>query len=171
MNFKFQADLPYPKVVITEKNRNEVKLLMPVYSGRESEATAIFSYIYGHYVTGDVSGDLSDCLKGIAIAEMRHHALLGETIFYLGGTPYIGGNYNYWQGSYVNYEKDPVRIIKNALSAEKQAIRDYKIVVSRTSVADIKLLIERIILDEEVHIGILTELLETYSSSFCNSGK
>ncbi len=163
MNIKFQAELPYPKVVITEKNPQEVKLLMPVYSGRESEATAIFSYIYGHYVTSGVSGDLSDCLKRFAIVEMHHHALLGEAIFDLGGTPYIGGNYNYWQGSYVNYAKEPIAIIKNAIEREKQAVKGYKSVAARTTVPDIKLLIERIILDEEVHIASLTELLEAYS--------
>lgn len=166
-----KADLPYPKIDIKVKNRNEVNLLMPVYGGRESETTAIFSYIYGHYVTGDIEGDLSDCLLNIAITEMHHHDLLGEAIFDLGGTPYIGGNYNYWQGGYVNYEKDPIRIIKNAIAAEKQAIHDYRIVISRTSMPEIKLLIERIILDEQIHIETLNRLLEIYSSGASNLGK
>lgn len=171
MDYLFKADLPYPKIEIKAKNANEVKLLMPVYGGRESETTAILGYIYSHYVTSKTEGDISKCLLSIAITEMHHHEMLGEAIFDLGGTPYIGGNYNYWQGGYVNYEKDPIRILKNAIAAEKQAIHDYKAVVARTTLPEIKLMIERIILDEQVHIDTLNQLLDTYSSGSSNLGK
>lgn len=160
-----KADLPYPEPEITEKSLYEVKLLMPAYAGRESETTAIFSYIYGHYVTIGLKGELSDCLEKIAISEMRHHDILGKAIVQLGGTPYIGGNYSYWQGGYVNYVKDPVAILKNAIASEKQAIHDYETIAARTRMKEIKILIERIILDERVHVATLTKLLEYYSSS------
>lgn len=164
MNYLFKADLPYPDIDIKVKSMYEVKLLMPSYGGRESETSAIFGYIYGHYVTGGVPGDLSDCLERIAITEMHHHDMLGKAIFQLGGTPYIGGNYSYWQGGFVNYVKEPEKILRNAIAAEKQAIHDYRAVIERTKMAEIKMMTERIILDEEIHIVTLTELLEAYGS-------
>lgn len=165
MGYLYKADLPYPEIDLKVKSMYEVKLLMPSYGGRESETSAIFGYIYGHYVTEDVPGDISNCLSKIAITEMHHHDMLGKAIFQLGGTPYIGGNYSYWQGGYINYIKDPVSILKNSIAAEKQAIHDYKIVTARSHIPEIKLLIERIILDEEIHIATLTELLEFYTSA------
>ena len=161
MSYKFSADLPYPQVDIKVKSPIETRLLMSVYGGRESETTAIMGYIYASYVTSD---ELSDCLRKIAINEMHHHSMLGKAIAELGGTPYIGGTHSYWQGGFVNYVKDPVAILKNNIANEHQAIRDYQFVISRTSIPDIRLLAERIILDEEVHIETLTELLATFKN-------
>lgn len=165
MDCKTRADLPYPEVTPSERDINEIKLLMPVYGGRESETTAVMNYIYYSYVSKEKYPELSKCFECIGITEMKHHELLGTAVAALGGTPYIGGNYNYWQGNYVNYAKDPVLMIKTAINAEKQAISDYKTVVARSRNDEVKEMIKRIIIDEELHIEILTELLNTYSSS------
>lgn len=163
MECKFKADLPYPDFQ-SGKNINDIKLLMPVYSGRDGETTAIMSYIYYSYVTKQQYPELSYCLEKIAITEMHHHELLGTAIVILGGTPYIGGNYSYWQGSYVNYTKDITSMLRGAILGEKQAIMDYRNVYVKTSTQAVKELVERIIADEEVHIETLTELLKIYSS-------
>lgn len=159
-----RADLPYPAVETGGRYPNEVKLLMPVYGGRESETTAILNYVYYAYVSKIRYPELSECFEKIAVVEMRHHELLGNAVAVLGGTPYIGGNYNYWQGNFVNYAKEPVMMLKNSIYAEKQAISDYKNVVSKTKLSEVKAMVERIIMDEELHVATLTELLKTYSA-------
>ncbi len=159
MDCKVRADLPYPKFEVNMRDIYEVKLLMPVYGGRTSETTAVLNYVYYSYVLKESKPELSHCLESIAISEMRHHEMLGTAIAALGGTPYIGGNYYYWQGNFVNYAKDVVTVLKNAINGEKQAINDYKIVIAKTRMAAVKDMIERIILDEEIHVEILTELL------------
>lgn len=162
MGYLFQSDLPYPEADINIKSDYEVKLLMPVYGGREGETSAVLGYVYGHYVTQDVEGELSDCLKKLAVVEMRHHDMLGRAIFRLGGTPYIGGNYSYWQGAYLNYGKNPSHIIKTSIMNEEQAIHDYLNVCKKTKMEEVKLIVNRIILDEEVHLELLKKLQELY---------
>ncbi len=159
---RFMADLPYPTVEGTGRNVAEINLLMPVYGGRDSETTACLNYVYYSYVTKEKHPDLSECMEGIGIVEMKHHELLGVAIVKMGGTPYVGGRYNYWQGNYVNYAKDPALIIRNAIYGEKQAISDYRSVASKTGSPSIKNLVDRIIADEEIHLNILNELKEKY---------
>lgn len=157
---KYMVDLPYPQTNITQHNQYEVKLLMPVYAGRESETTAIMQYTYQHYVIDETFSDISSCLEHIGITEMHHHDLLGIAITQLGGTPYIGGNYGYWQGGYVNYTKDIKSILDIDILGEKKAIEGYKNVIMRAQTEEIKTLIKRIILDEELHLRVLTEIRE-----------
>lgn len=161
INCKVKSDTPYPDTKIGIHSMHEVRLLMPVYGGRESETTAVMNYIYQSYVLGDKYPEIADCLLHIGITEMEHHEMLGRAISMLGGTPYIGGNYSYWQGSYANYSKDVKTILQNDIADEKIAIRDYKEVISATKLAEIVTMVERIIEDELVHIETLTALINS----------
>lgn len=158
-NCKFKADLPYPDTKITTQSMYEIRLLMPVYGGRESETTAIMTYAYQSYVLKEKYPEIADCLLHIGITEMEHHEMLGLAITMLGGTPYIGGNHSYWQGSYANYSKDLKIILQNDIADEKKAVRDYKEVISTTKMPEIVTMVERIIEDELVHIKTLTSIL------------
>lgn len=160
---KFKADMPYPDTKILTPSMYEIRLLMPVYGGRESETTAIFNYVYQSYVLNEQYPDIADCLLHIGITEMEHHEMLGKAITMLGGTPYIGGNHSYWQGSYANYSKDLKTILQNDIADEKQAIRDYKDIVHTSKMPEIVVMVERIIEDEKVHIETLTGILESLS--------
>ncbi len=161
INCKFKADLPYPDTIIKTQSIYEIRLLMPVYGGRESETTAIFNYIFQSYVLKDKYPHIADCLLHIGITEMEHHEMLGRTIAMLGGTPYIGGNHSYWQGSYANYAKELKTILQNDIAEEKQAIRDYKDIIHTSKMPEIVMMIERIIEDEKVHIQTLKALLDS----------
>ena len=55
-------------------------------------------------------------------------------------------------------------MLKNSIYAEKQAISDYKNVVAKTKLSEVKAMVERIIMDEELHVVTLTKLLKTYSA-------
>lgn len=160
-NCKYKADLPYPDTKITTQSMYEIRLLMPVYGGRESETTAVMNYIYQSYVLADSYPEIADCLLHIGMTEMEHHEMLGRAITMLGGTPYIGGNHSYWQGSYSNYSKDLKTILQNDINEEKQAIRDYKDIINTTKMPEIVTMVERIIEDELVHIQTLTALQES----------
>lgn len=160
INCKSKADLPYPDTKITTQSMYEIRLLMPVYGGRESEMTAIMNYVYQGYVLGGKYPEIADCLLHIGMTEMEHHEMLGNAITMLGGTPYIGGNHSYWQGSYVNYSKDLKTILQNDIADEKQAVRDYKDIIATTKMPEIVTMVQRIIEDELVHIETLTAILQ-----------
>ncbi len=155
---KYASDLPYPKIEV-EQNVAESKLLMPVYGGSASELTAVLTYSFQRYVSPKYP-EITTALKGIAITEMHHHELLGETIYALGGYPVMGAR-TYWNGSLVNYTLDPRKYLRQNIVAEETAILNYERTILNLTTDSVKMLLERIILDEEVHIKIFKELLKS----------
>lgn len=156
-NFKFASELPYPEVRV-EENLAEAKLLMPSYAGVGSELTAIMTYSFQSFISPE-SGVLSRALGGVARTEMKHFELLGRTIFKLGGYPIMGAR-TYHSGSMVNYTLDPHKYLAQNIASEEAAIVGYERTILNLRDESVKLLIERIILDEELHINIFKELLK-----------
>lgn len=155
---KYASDLPYPKIEV-EQNVAESKLLMPVYAGSASELTAVLTYSFQKYVSPKYP-EIQTALEGIAITEMRHHELLGETIYALGGYPVMGAR-TYWNGSFVNYALDPRKYLRQNVVAEETAMLNYERTILNLTTDSVKMLLERIILDEEVHIRVFKELLKS----------
>lgn len=115
----------------------------------------------------EVSGN-SRSTKGIAITEMLHHKLLGETIYKLGGYPVMGAR-TYWNGSFANYTLSPQKYLRENVLAEQNAIMNYERTILNLSSDSVKMLLERIILDEEVHIKIFKQLLKDHFDVECES--
>lgn len=157
MNLKYASDLPYPEIVVDE-NLQEAKMLMPSYSGVAGELTAILTYAFQSYITLKLQ-DVKEALEKVAQVEMHHHELLGTTITKLGGFPVMGAR-NYWNGSFVNYTLDPKKFLAQNIIAEENAIRNYERTILNITSPQVKTLLERIILDEQVHIEDFKELLK-----------
>ena len=163
MDYLFKADLPYPEIGTLQPSEYEVRLIMPAYGGRGSETTAALSYMYQYYVLDEKYKEIATVLEQIAMTEMYHHEILGKLVVGFGGTPYYGANRGFWQGGFVNYTRLPKEILSVDVTSEKDAIRLYREIAARTKSDTVKACVERIILDEEVHIGTLNELLGTLS--------
>lgn len=160
VDLKVTADLPYPETVIPYKNPLEAKKLMNDYGGRDSETTAIMQYIYQAYMLHESEPEVAKKLEEIAVVEMHHHESLGETIAQLGGFPVIGGKNSFWNGSYVNYINDPIKMLEIDIHGEDLAIANYEKTILVLQNDSIKQLIERIIADEEQHIIVLKAMLD-----------
>jgi bacterioferritin len=156
-----KADLPYPEVKVTEKNSRDAWLLMNDYAGRQSETTAIFNYSYQSYIFDEKYPEIAQTLERIGIAEMFHHELLGSTIVKLGGQPIIAGQRGFWNGSFVNYEGNIRKALMDDIREEQTAIANYRNTIRQLNNQSVIALIERIILDEEVHIVTLNQLLKS----------
>lgn len=163
-NMKVTVDMPYPEPIIPYKNPNEAKKLMNDYGGRDSETTAILQYMYQSYILEDSYPEISKKIEEIAIIEMHHHEMLGTTIARLGGYPVIGGRNSFWNGSYVNYINDPVKLIEADIQGEELAIVNYEKTILLLQNESIKQMIERIILDEEQHIKVFNAILSWLKS-------
>lgn len=161
---KYRSDLPYPDIIV-EKNPTESKLLMPAYAGSASELTAVLTYSFQKYVSPKYP-EIATALEGIAITEMHHHELLGETIYALGGYPVMGAR-TYWNGSFVTYTLDPRKYLRQNIIAEETAILNYERTILNLTSESVKTLLERIILDEEVHVKIFKELLKEHFGENC----
>ncbi len=154
--FKFASELPYPQIEV-EENIAESKLLMPSYAGMGSELSAILTYAFQSYITPNYP-EISKALEGVSVVEMKHHELLGTTIYKLGGYPIMGAR-NYWNGSFANYTLDVKKFLQQNIIAEENAIINYERTILNLKTESVKMLIERIILDEEVHIKIFRDLI------------
>lgn len=152
----YASELPYPELECAE-NLADAKLLMPSYGGPSGELTAVATYCFQNYVTTR-RREIAEALMGIARTEMRHHELMGKAIVRLGGYPVMGGR-TYWSGSFVNYTLDPKKFLRENISAEETAILNYERTVLALRTECVKTLLERIILDEEIHIKVFKELL------------
>lgn len=164
-NTKYRVDLPYPEVIVNCPDLHDARILREDYAGRVSETTATLQYMYQHYILSEIEEEIADALEGIAIAEMHHHELLGKAITALGGDPIIGGMSSFFSGGYVNYCKNTKELLETNIMGEYAAIRNYRKSISCLYNTSVKELLERIILDEELHIKILNSLLEKYCKS------
>lgn len=158
MECLYKADAAYPEIEIKTRSPFEVRLLMSVYGGKNSEITAITGYIFQSYMLAEKEKEIAKCLEKIAISEMKHHKTIGMMIVMLGGVPYIGDNRSFWQGGYVNYSQKVSDMIEGDIIGEKNAIRGYKDVIKLSKNETVKTVIGRIIMDEEVHIATLESI-------------
>ena len=154
---KYASDLVYPEISV-EKNIGESKLLLPSFGGNSGEITSIMTYSFQHLVCP--LKEIGDIMKGISFVEMHHMELLGKAIVALGGYPVIGGR-TYWSGSHVNYTLDTKKFLRQNILAEETAILGYERTILNLSQDPLKQLVERIIIDEEIHIKIFKDLLQT----------
>ena len=146
------AALPYPELEIDYPSSKDVKCIMDLYAGVDSELTAIIQYMYQSYIVGNKDDELHTLLEQVAMAEMKHMELLGECIVALGGTPVTGGNRQFWNGSVVNYTKDIVSILDINIRGEEKAIALYKQAARCVDNYSVKELLERIEMDEIIHL-------------------
>lgn len=158
-NLKYASELPYPTIEV-EKNVAESKLLMPSYSGSAGELTAILTYAFQSYITPRYP-EIAKAMEGVAMVEMHHHELLGKTIYALGGYPVMGAR-TWWNGNFANYTLDPKKYLIENIKAEKDAIVNYERTILNLTDESVKTLLERIILDEELHVQVFKELLSNY---------
>ena len=158
--FIFASTEPYPEITNAYPSMYEVKLIKWQTASRDSEMSAVTTYMYQSYILQDEYPAVADALKQIAIVEMTHLDLLSEAIVDFGGNPNLtDGRGNVWTGRNVLQLRNPREILLADIRAEEKAIRDYQIAASKTCNASLAALFERIIIDEQDHIIILNELL------------
>ena len=155
---QYEIKLPYPEVT-GGNDPFTVELLKEDYAGIVSEMTALCQYMFQHLLLTENGYSFARELECIAITEMRHKDLLGTAIVRLGGTPIFATTNTFWCANYVDYVEDPKRMILSDIKGEYAAIYNYRCHIQLTPNASVKRLLERIILDEEMHIRLFNEML------------
>ena len=160
---KCYVDLPYPEIRVEKPNIEYAKILSNAYAGKISEQTAILLYIFEHMTLNGEFKEYSETLKKIAIVEMHHLEMLGETIRLLGMEPvFMSYDKNKnglvpWKATYVNYNVNVKDIVNIDINEEERTIEYYNYVLEVVKDKYIRKLIERIIKDEELHLKIFKE--------------
>ena len=166
---KYYVDIPYPKISVEKQNTEYAKILSDIYAGNISELSNITLYIYEHIVLKNNYKEYSNVLKKIAIVEMHHLDILGELINLLGIKPVfmkydeIKKGFIPWKASYLNYDIDIKNIIDLDIKSEKESIKHYKDALKLIKDKKIVEIINRLILDEELHLKIFEEYKKKYS--------
>ena len=163
----YTSPIPYPEIKVEKPNIHYAEILMDDYAGLISEFSAISQYIYHSYdFVSEKHKELSHMWISIAEVEMHHLNMIAQVITLLGGNPKFRGskstNNAPWNGTFVYYGDNICSQLKADLNSEVLAINQYKNHMELIDDKYIKAIIERIILDEKVHILYFQEALKKY---------
>lgn len=144
---------PYPDPAVRGSNLEYAALLLDDYAGRAGELTAICQYVYHHLVVPDPFAWVADLLADVAVVEMRHLELLGETIRLLGADPrFYAEDGAYWGARHVAYREGLRQQLEADVEAERAAIAQYERHCVLIADEHIRKLLTRIIADEQLHL-------------------
>lgn len=171
---EYKSKNPYPEIRVERQNMEYAALLLDDFAGSVSEDTAIHLYLYQSLVNDNKYKEFNDIMLQIAEVEMHHLSLLGQTITKLGGTPLYAsvGKDNiprFWNAGNVNYANNLKNMLEIDIASETQAIRNYQYQITIIKDQYIKKLLERIIEDEMIHLGIFKNLYLNYFGGGSNN--
>lgn len=158
----YHVTLPYPKIKVESKNINYANIISLNFSGYTSEFSAVTQYTFHEIYFLNSFPSAAKIIKGISEVEMHHMQILGELITKLGGTPGYWINNkkkkSYWSPTFLNYNTSLEKAVVLDINNEKNAIKQYKDTINQIDDKNIIDIINRIILDEEYHIQLLTNI-------------
>lgn len=161
----YAEEAPYPPVCVSSPNQIYGWAMQDNMGGRSSEMSAVSLYFYNHLVTGAYE-EIALCFHKISIVEMHHLEIFGELSLQLGMDPILWTKQNrrhvFWTPAYNKYCHNLELLLQNSISAEEKAISKYKQQCSTIKDICIVKNLERIIIDEELHVTVLQSLLEKY---------
>lgn len=156
-----KVDLPYPETNDIEVDRFSASIIYPAFIGAHSELNAIVQYVY-HELEFQKENklEIAQTLMGISICEMHHFHLLGETLKRLGAYSIFSDFTQCVKPSgFCPFNKGLNKMLVDNISGEMQAIQIYNSMLKNLNNEKVKKVIERIVLDEELHLKALKELL------------
>ena len=155
---------PFPTTEGICPDAYSLAVISPAYASSTGELNAILQYLY-HFFNFKKQGlnEFAETLEGIAIAEMFHLELLGETITALGAQPiycqYPPTAYNFYSAKFVSYSRNLVNMIEDDIMGEKQAICQYSKMLKRLKNEQVNAIVSRILEDEKLHLEELKNIL------------
>ena len=161
------ADIPFPSTDDLTTDVKSGKIISFAFASAKSELTAILQYIYHSFHMANYNSTDADTLVSIALAEMHHLDILGEAMLKLGVNPiyvqYPNSNC-YYETSCVSQSVTPQKMLMDDIQGEMTAIAEYKKMLFVLKNEMVAAIIQRIIIDEELHLETLKRMLERYSS-------
>ncbi len=165
-NMPCASDEPYPPVSVAGKNNCYGRLMLDNYGGAHSEMSTISLYLYNHFQTEQKYRDIAFLFRKISIVEMHHLRIFGSLATLLGEQPRLWthrtSRMSYWTPEYNLYAIELDRIVHNSLAGEKTAIQKYEQQIAGIDDILIVTNLERIVMDEKIHVKILEKIIAEY---------
>ena len=159
-------DLPYPDIADLSADARSGNIISFGYATTRGEVAAVLQYIYHRFYFGLTDKDSAETLMSIALAEMKHVDILGSAMLKLGTPPrYVQfpNSCAYFNTSLVSQATSPTKMLMDDIQGEMNAIADYKKMLFELKNEKVAAVIQRIILDEQLHLETLKNMLEKYS--------
>ncbi len=156
------ADLPYPSTETLSVDVTSGKILSFAFASATGELSAILQYVYHQLHLWGTNKQCAETLEAIAICEMRHLQILGQAMIKLGVNPRYVQHPNgcYFSASCVSQSVAPQKMIMDDLRSELETIAEYKKMLFVLKNEEAQAIVERIILDEQVHVEALKSVLK-----------
>ena len=160
------CDLPYPSTETLTKDVRSGQIISFAYATLHGELTATLQYVYHHFYFAEFEQDDAEILMAIAKAEMIHIDILGSAMLKLGVTPryvQMPNTNNFYNTCAVSCSKTPQKMLLDDIQGELNAIADYQKMLFILKNEQVEAIIQRIILDEQLHLEKLKEMLTKYT--------
>ncbi len=156
---------PYPAIQVDAPNLAYAHLLTSALAASKSELTAVTQYTYFSWVTEPEWEPASKLFRGISKVEMRHLDMLGRTILALGGTPIFRSfpfqRPVFWNSGVLQYQSNIEKVLHISIASEQAAIDSYLHLSKLIQDQSVILILQRIVLDEKVHLQLFRDYLTT----------
>lgn len=161
--FVFSDPAPYPPVQVCGPNGRWAEMMLQNVGACHSEMSAVSLYFYNSVITEGRRQEISRCFQRISVVEMRHLDIFARLAFLLGADPRLWSGpprrLGYWSPSCNSYPRDLAPMLQNAIHGEMDTISRYRQQSSCIADANIKAILDRVILDERLHVDIFQSLL------------
>jgi len=157
---------PYPAVQAGGRNPVYACEMLSNIGDIVSEMSDVVRYFYISVVARYEFSSIAACFHHISIVEMHHLDIFAELAFQLGADPRLwscGTCNRYWSPSFIGYPKEILSLIAESIEAEKAAICKYGRQAGIIRDTNIVANLNRIILDEERHLQIFTDMYRQLS--------
>ncbi len=161
-------DLPYPSADELTTDVRSGNILSFAYATLKGELAAVLQYVYHHFYFDNIEKEIADALMSVAFAEMKHIDILGKAMLKLGVSPrYVQcPNTNaFFNTSQVSKATSPAKMLMDDVQSELNAIADYQKMLFVLKNEQVAAIIQRILLDEQLHLETFKNLLEKYSKN------
>ncbi len=165
MQKSYCENLPYPMLKGNVKDLYSASIIYPAFISAHSELNAVVQYVY-HDLTSkkDFDEQSSELFMGIAMCEMKHFHILGETLVRLGAEKLFSGCSQYLKPFFGTgerlYSTNLSKMLMDDISGELIGIENYEKMLDKLKNEEVSAIIMRIILDEKLHTRLLKERLE-----------
>ena len=155
---------PFPQVEGISNDARTLGIISPAYASSTGELNATLQYVYHSFFFRKCNKpEIAEKLLSIAIAEMHHLDLLGQTILALGAPPVYCSNpysmFNFYNTKFVAYSRSLREMIEDDILGERHAIASYSRMLAKLKNERVKEIISRISEDEKLHLETLEQIL------------
>jgi len=149
---------------LPEPNFTYAMWLYEAYAGKDSELTAVTTYLYQAVILDRPEFDA--LLRPIAYDELGHLEKLALCLRHLGVDPRYGslnsGHWVDWRSRFINYTSDLCAILDMNIADEAKAHHEYLEMAAKIPIPEIQAILTEIACDEERHYQLFCEAKAQY---------